>query len=217
MQVEHLQLRQPLGGDRRVDDGVGRDVRMAEHRDRVVDGPDDEARLEPEPRHGCGEQTAERHAAQHAQDGRRRVAVEVARSQPRQRQQRGDEDGESRPRTTDGPGQRHSREGGYRDEREPAEGRRERRPLRVGDHYDDQDERGERRTGAGREAPSGRREPVAGQRDQPGLCGDERRVGRHERDHVLPASAGIGSSPSLKLISQPRGPRTRSTETVVPG
>ena len=88
-------------------------------------------------------------------------------------------------RATNGPGQCHSREGGHRHEREPAEARRDVRRLSVGDHDGDHYERRERRQGAGREAPGGRGEVAAGQRDQPRLCGDERGVGRHERDHGL--------------------------------
>ena len=131
---------------------------MAEDRDRVVDRPGHEAHLEPEPRHGGGEQTAECHAAQGAQDGRGRVAVEVARSQPRQRQHGGHEDGEQ-------PGAHHERprpmpqpRGRVPPRSESAEGRRDRRPLRVGDH--DGDRPPERRE-EGAERPSGGRRGAA--------------------------------------------------------
>ena len=45
MQVQHLKLRCSGGGHGRIDGGVGRDERMTEDRDRVVDRPDHEAHL----------------------------------------------------------------------------------------------------------------------------------------------------------------------------
>ena len=165
MQIQHLRLRGSGGGHGRVDDGVGRDERMTEDRDRVVDRPDHEAHLEPEPgtaaasrppsvtqlrvlRTAAAASPSRWPARNHANARRGATRMASAGRAPRTAQANA---------TAASAGAATS---------EPAEGRRDRRRLRVGEHDGDRRDRG-RRPGAGRKAPGGRAEAAAGSATSP--------------------------------------------------